>query len=447
MDQRTATMDERSSLSTMDERSSHSPSAPREPGRTRAITMGAVSLLLLTLLLNLYYLYRCGDGLSRWADGYSEANALRGAEGFTNEGFLKTRGLPDPTYGHRYPKEGIIHRSGLDPNDTIYHGYPPGSEWICAVQMRFLGAEHPWRFRIFSTAVGMAAATIFLLALVKTIGAPRALFVYLICLLAPMFTNMTHSLYYHGYAFGLLLVQVAMLLVIFASPGPLRAGSLLLSFALGFLQGWLSFDYCFVVTFAAIPIALLIAPQFDRSVMRKLVPLVMVTGVGFGLAIGLHFLQSAVYFGSIQRAIEEYAYRSRKTYGVASKLTGYSKVALLRAGLIQYAQAYLRWTQLFSPTSIIVTAATLAAVFLSRASFTVGRRFRLVATFENRPQLVAGIVAGLVVSLMWLFAKPFHAFNHLAFVGRHLFLFYFGCAMLLARTSVRTSWMRGKPSR
>jgi hypothetical protein len=437
MDQRTTPMAERSFPS---------PSAPRESRRKREIKLGAGALLLLTLLINIYYLYGCGDGLSRWADGYSEAGSLRGAEGFTNLGFFQNCGLSDVSYGHRYPEDGLTRPSGIDPNDTIYHGYPPGSEWITAVQMRFFGAEHPWRLRIFPTAFGMAAATIFLLALIKTIGAPRALFVYLVCLLAPMFTNMTHSLYYHGYAFGLLLVQVAMLLVIFASPRPLRVGSLLLSFALGFVQGWLSFDYCFVVTFAAIPIALLIAPRFDRSVMWTLAFLVVASGLGFGVALGLHFLQSAVYFGSIRGALAEYAFRSHKTYAVAEKLKDYPTGALLLRGLIEYGRAYLRWTQLFSPASIIVTGATLAAVFLSRASFTVGRSFRLVATFAHSPRILAGIVSALVIGLMWLFAKPFHAFNHLAFVGRHLFLFYFGCAILLARTSVRTSRIQGKLS-
>jgi hypothetical protein len=409
--------------------------------------LGAGVLLLLTLFFNVCYLYGCGDGLSPWADSYSEAGSLRAAERFANEGFFQNCGLSDLTYGGRYPGVGITGPSGSDPNDPIYHGYPPGPDWISGVQMRFLGPEHPWRLRIFPTAVGMAAASIFLLALIKAMGAGRALFVYLACVLTPMFTNMTHGLHYQGLAFSLLLVQVAMLLVIFARPRPLGVGWLLLSFVLGFLQGWLSFDYCFVVTFAAIPIALLIAPQWDRSVTRTVLLLVMASGLGFCIAHGLHFLQSAFYFGSIRAALEEYAFRARKTYGVGEAFENQSTGLMILHGLIQYARSYLRWSHLFSPISIIVMEATLAAVVLSRASFTVGRRFRLEATFSHGPRVLAGIGSALVIGLLWLFGKPFHAAIHLTFVGRHLFLFYLACSMVLAHTSLRTTWKRARPKR
>ena len=46
---------------------------------------GAAGLLGLTLLLNLYHVYRCGDGLSPIADAYSEGGSLRGGERFAVE--------------------------------------------------------------------------------------------------------------------------------------------------------------------------------------------------------------------------------------------------------------------------------------------------------------------------------------------------------------------------
>ena len=89
----------------------------------------AAALLGFTLLLNLVWLLYCGDGLSPM-DPYSEAGVVRAGERFAREGFLENFGLPDVTYGDRFPGEGMTEPSGSRPSDPIYHGYPPGSEWL-----------------------------------------------------------------------------------------------------------------------------------------------------------------------------------------------------------------------------------------------------------------------------------------------------------------------------
>src|SRR4051812_44138851 len=228
----------------------------------RKTVYGAAVLLGGTLLLNLYYVYKCGDGLSPIAHAYSQGGSLRGGERFAVEGLTINYGLADLSYGGRYPGVGLTGPSGKDPNDPVYHGYPPGPEWLNALQIRVWGPEHPSRLRILPVAVGMIAAGLFLASLATTIGGPRALTVYLVCVLSPMFTNMTHGLHYQGYAFSLLLLELALLMPTMRKlDQPLGVRLPVLLFLLGFFQGWLSFDYCFVVTFAAVPMAFLLVPE------------------------------------------------------------------------------------------------------------------------------------------------------------------------------------------
>jgi hypothetical protein len=408
------------------------------PRMTRTAKLAAGALLLLTLLLNISFIYRCGDGLSPWADDYSEAGSVRAAERFANEGFFQNYGLPDLGYGDRYPDIGIHRGSGKDPNDSIYHGYPPGPDWLSALQMRLFGPEHLQRLRILPVAVGMIGAWLFLLAMIRTIGAHRALLIYLACVLTPMFTNMTHGLHYQGNAFSLLLVQIAALLVVLGRPRPVGAEWMALFFLLGFIQGWLSFDYCFLVAFAAVPIALLVAPGGDRHGLRTVLLLIVSPGLGFIFAHGLHFLQSTLYFGSMRLVIEEYAYRAGKRYNAGKLYGDQPRWFVILSGIVLYAKAYIKYTHLFSPASILLTEAALPAAILSRASCRVGRNLRFRASFSARPRMLAGVASALVIGLLWLFAKPYHAINHISFVGRHLFLFYFSCCLFIAQaTSMR----------
>jgi hypothetical protein len=401
------------------------------------------SLLALTLLQNVYLLYRCGNGLFP-IDAFSEAVALRSGEKYAREGFFAACGLPDVSYGDHYSWTGHTKTTGRTAEDTTYHGYPPGANWLTGISTILFGEGHIARYRIVPVAFGLLASAVFLTSLTRTLGAWRGLFVYLACILAPMFTNLTHNLYFMGYALSLLLLEMSALMRVLRRPGPSGAGCLVILFLLTFLQGWFSFEYAFLTTLVALPLALLIAaPRHGSLDWRKVGTLIVVCGGGFVFAHGLHFLQSVAYFGDFREAIEEYTYRAQKGYGPGETFRGQPRWLVILSGIGLYATAYLRYTQLCSPISILLSGATLAAVFLSRASCTIGRGLRLRACFSARPRMLAGVVSALIISLLWLFAKPYHAINHIPQTGRHLFLFYFSCCVLIAQaTSMRIDWKR-----
>ena len=394
----------------------------------------AAALLGFTLLLNLVWILYCGDGLSPM-DPYSEAGVVRAGERFAREGFLENFGLPDVTYGDRFPGEGMTGPSGSRPSDPIYHGYPPGSEWLGGLYSRWFGAGRVALFRVFPVAFALLASATFLAGLTWAVGRSQACWVYLACLLTPMFTAMSHVLHYQGYALSLLLIELAILMNLLSPSGPgrARAGTLAALFLLGFLQGYLCYDYCFVTTFAAVPIALLIVPD-DRAIpWKSILALCVAAGLGFVMAHGLHFTQSLLYFGDLRSALEEYAFRSKKEYAARSLLEGRSTIEGILIGVRYYARAYLRWNQLFGVAGEVLVAGLIWVLVVSQATFGAGRwQFQATMT-RPRARELAGLAAALAIGLGWLFVKRYHALNHLNYIGRHLFLFHLSGCLIVAR--------------
>lgn len=403
---------------------------------SRRATFGLGALLLaLTALLNVYFLLKCGSGLSP-IDAFSEADALRSADRYAAVGFRDSFGLPVVSYGSKYPDLGTTGPSGHISGDEVYHGYPPGPNWATGLLVIAFGPERLPAYRLVVVSIGLAAAGIFLHSLMRTLGAARGSFVYATCLAAPMFTNLTHNLHFHSYVLSLLLVQFSLLFGLLSKPGSPGWCSIVLSVLLGFLQGWFTFEYVFVVTFSAVPLALILAGPESRVEWRKAGILVLACGSGFVLAHFLHFSQSVLYFGGLQGALDEYAFRARKTYGAAGRFPiGTPVYRLWLGGLSDYALIYLRWTRLFSPASLALLLAMIGVVLLRRLTLQPRAGRAITLCFSVDPRWLAGVALALLVSLAWLFAKPYHAVNHAVMTARHLFILYLCCTVLVARST------------
>ena len=124
--------------------------------------------------------------------------------------------------------------------------------------------------------------------------------------IVPMTSNMMHGLHCQSYAFSLLLIQSGLLLSIFRKKIKLKALHLSILFIIGFLQGWLSFDYFFIVSLSALPFALLYSPLDKREDKKQLLFAVLASAIGFGFAHFLHFIQVAIYYqGSLTAAYND----------------------------------------------------------------------------------------------------------------------------------------------
>jgi hypothetical protein len=383
-------------------------------------------------LIDLVHVARIGDNLDP-LDGLSEATVVRAAEQFAAEGFWVHWGLPNVGYGTRFPGIGLTQASGIRSEESVYHGDPPGPHWLAGLGFRLWGSERLVLTRLIPAGVGITAVVVFASALARTLGPARAVFAYALCLATPMFTNMTHSLYYHGYTHGLLLCQLAMLLRMFSGDGSARVGSLIGLGWLGFAQGWMSYAYCGPVAFAALPIALVITPADRALPWRQVLAAILVPGFGFVLAHLLHFGQSVLYFGDLEVAIKEQLYRASKTYWIAGTFwRDKPHWMIILLGLRMMAEAFLRWTHIAAPTSLLVLGATVAALTLSRIFWIVRPRWWFAVTFAVGLRQAVGVFLAFAAAVVWVFLKPHHAVCHMSVVGRTLILPVIACAILLA---------------
>jgi len=247
-----------------------------------------------------------------------------------------------------------------------------------------------------------------------------------------MFSNMMHGLHYQGYAFSLLLVQWGVLLDLVRAPRkPLSRRAIGGLFVLGLVQGWLSFDYCFLVAFSALPFWLWRWADGDGRDRRDLLICIAIPLTGFLLAHGLHFLQVALYHGGLHEAIADFrdaaAYRRQGNAWIGA------------AGLwwvcLQYAHILLFNERFFST---LLFAACVAIVFL--CVFPTGwlmggtARIRWRLEWGTTPSRLRAVGAALVVSTAWTAAMPSHAALHFHFIPRHFFLFYLFAVLFILQS-------------
>jgi hypothetical protein len=268
-----------------------------------------------------------GNDLSA-VDRFSEANALREVRNFREFGLTQDYGLGRVFYPGMYSADGYAAEAaiskgpiqGVSP-DGVYTHYPPGSEYLLYIAEKLFGPEPVSCLRLLPISIGWAA-TIFLgLAVHRRFGTGPAWLVMGMCALTPVVTDGFVGLHSQGYAAALMMLEIGV---------AIGRGISLAPFALlGFLQGWLSFDYVFLVTFA--PLALdVVMPKIDLEYRRrwKLAFIrAVLAGGGFACAHAAHFLQVWAYWGSFAAAFSDFAGAAAHRAGVV-ELSGIVEVPM-----------------------------------------------------------------------------------------------------------------------
>lgn len=379
-----------------------------------------------------------GDALSI-VDSYSEANALREVRNFREHGLTHDAGLGNVNYPGLYPGDGFAaepedRRYGVSA-EGVYTHYPPGSEYLLYAAEKLFGAEPVSRLRLLPIAIGWAAMIWFGLAIRRRFGDATGWLIMGACAITPAVTNGFVGLHYQGYAFALLLVELG-----FA----IGANARVVPFAvLGFLQGWLSFDYVFLV--ALTPLALeLVLPRIDppyQGRWRLALWRVALAGGGFAAAHGLHFLQVWAYWGSLEATLRDFAGAAAHRAGTGNGVDGYLRQALgnlktyfygvhpFNTSLSDPDLADLRDWSMFrflglslGPWWLLITLALMIWEYAGSALDTRGLRkdWHFVC------------VTGLVTSSLWLVVMVNHGGYHQHFLFRHLFFAFFGMALFCA---------------
>lgn len=383
--------------------------------RTRLVR---AAILLAIALFQLGMTVRMGDRPSTEADSFGEGNILRAGEGYSVKGFRADYGLPDVLFGSQFPEDGS---RASDPRESfVYTHYPPGPYWIVGLLTRALGPGRIRLYRLFVIAFGLLCVSRFGHKLVQNLGEGAGTTALVLCAAVPMFSLMMHSLEFHG-TFAVLLLELALLLPLMSRP--LRRAEIWALAGLGFVQGWVSFDWFFVVCLAPLPVGLL-SPRDDR--IRSSVLASLVLAVGCCSAFGLHFLQVVGYRGGWNPALADWTDAFRTRVGLPGDDPG------LAHTLYVYVFSYApHWRQLSYPLGI-VTALAAFLLWSRRGSLELGRINRsLIWDVGNGGREKLALLAAGLSSLAWVALFRQHALHHAHFLPRHLFLFYFVAVLVI----------------
>ena len=409
-----------------------------DPVRQRIAVVPFLLICSLGALCSIVQVRDWGNELSN-ADPYSEANALREVRHFLEQGVTLHYGLEQAYY------PGILRRmtqvsdaegakASVTP-DGVYTHYPPGPEYLLYAAEKAFGPELVSRLRLLPIAIGWAATLFLGLAVRRRFGAGPGWLVAGACVFAPAVFDGFVGLHYQGYTLALLIVEIGI---------ALGARALLAAFAvLGFLQGWLSFDYVFLV--ALVPLALeLVLPRIDvgyearwkmgwqRSVLAW---------AGFATAHALHFLQVWAYWGSLIATIRDFSGAAAHRAGAGEGVIGYLTQAAgnlktyfyglhpFHMGLSLPPSGDLQdWSQFrflglsLGPWWLLVTVGMIVWERLGRGHDT--RSMRMDWHFV--------CAVGLVTSSLWFVVMVNHGGFHRHFIYRHLFFAFFVMALFAA---------------
>lgn len=416
--------------------------------RRNLVLLGFVLLCSIGSVSAAWQVRNWGDTLSP-VDLFSESNAIREARNFLDTGIAADDGLGDVLRPDLYPEEGFqghpaTRAHSLTPKG-IYTHYPPGPEYILYVAMRLLGTHPISRLRIVPLMITWLTTLFFGLSLHRRFGTPVAALVMLACAALPMFSAADSFLHYDGYALALLLVEIGL---------AIGSNILVLPFiVLGFLQGWLSFDYFFLVTLVpgAVELAM---PRLDPGhAARKRLALMRcgAAGGGFALAHLLHFAEVWAFFGSFHAALHDLGAAAAYRTGEFGPL---ERIVLTCFVLKHY------WLGIFPDWLFGQPDAAAAAeepmfrfggltagiwwLLLMHAFIAVRllRQRRLPPGAVNRPidsDWLAVTLCGIIPCSLWYIAMPEHAFIHEHFLYRHLFFCFF-LGVLFSATVLVKAW-------
>ena len=394
---------------------------------------------------------RSGNDLSS-ADPYSEANVLREVDGFRAQGFWHDAGLGNVLFGDRYPGYGFMGDTPekLEKSVTetgVYTHYPPGPEYILFVAQQVLGSGPVSRLRIVPLVLCGLATLYFGLNVRRRFGEAAGWLTMLASLAAVPFYSANAAIHCLGYAQALLLAEMGLCL----GNSRLRAPALLL----GFLQGWLSFDFFFEValvplaTECALPcIAASSRPRYRLALWRS-----VLAAAGFAGAHLMHLAQVAMFYGSVSGALGDLS-------GAAAYRNGLSGMQGW-ADYLQTVAALFAW-HLVSPDPVrLPLLADLGNLFaggmndqvapvnvyrifgLTLAPFWLAITSVLLLVDHQRQRLCRSPIslfwrwarvglAGIVVSSLWWVVMPSHASAHVHLHYRHLNVCFALWAIFLA---------------
>ena len=382
-----------------------------------------------------------GDGLSP-VDAYSEANALREVDGFRAQGLTHDAGLGNVLFGSRYPEYGFAASSEDQVHSVtpggVYTHYPPGPEYLLYLSEAVFGPKPVWRLRLLPLACSGAAAIFFGLSLRRRFGPLAGWLVLAASLAVVPFHDANSSVHFLGYALALLLVEIGVAI----GHGRSRVPFVLLAF----VQGWLSFDYVFLVVLAplAVELALWRTCPGHRPRLRLAAGRCAFAAAGFAIAHALHFGEVWAFYGSLGDAVADlrnsahYRANGQEVMDAAQRLTMAMK--LLQWYVISPCPVSI---PLWRPVQDVCTLPSFRVLGLTLGPWwllvavvslvdNAWRRVRCLGQREFlRDWYIIGVI-GIASSCVWWVVMQGHSLVHVHLLYRHLNVCFLLWTMFLA---------------
>ncbi len=413
--------------------------------------LGIAAFLILCSLGSLQAAWQIrswGDALSP-TDAYSEANAIREVRNFLETGLWANSGLGNVVYPGLYPDQGFV----AAPDDWahsvtpsgVYTHYPPGPEYLLYVAAKIFGPTPVAHLRLLPLVVGWAAAIYLGVSIRRRFGPIVGWLVMAACVSLPLFSDASVNIHALGYAFALLLIEIGLCVGVNTYVTPLLL--------LGFLQGWLTFDYVFLVTLSPVAIELMLArlrightPRWRLALLRC-----AAAGGGFVFAHLLHFAEVWAFFGSFGAALQDLSTAASYRSG-AAELGGPLQRLITTDGVIDayfvtrfpisvpfwHPDAGLadnwRVFRFLGLTLGVWWAVLTIALLLRNLRQGPQRMFRDAKILGD---WLCVSLSGFAVSAAWFIAMTNHAIHHPHFLYRHLFFGFFVCLLFVVVAPVR----------
>jgi hypothetical protein len=392
-----------------------------------------------------------GDGLSR-VDPFSEANTIREVWNFREYGIASNEGLGNVLRPGMYPDEGFAGHPEFWPHSLsptgVYTHYPPGPEYLLYAATKIFGPSPVSLLRIVPLVICWGAALFFGLAIWRRFGATVGYIVMFGCSVLPVFTDANAYLHYDGYAFALLLIEIGLIL-----QAPDRTLGFLF---LGFLQGWLSFDYFFLIILAplALELALSRMPIGHVPCLRRAFVRSVAAGTGFAIAHAVHFAEVCAYFGSFSAALHDLGDAAAYRSGMEQSGGLLAHLQLMKEIVQYYFVGPYPVSTFFWDLGAHDQESWRAFRFLG---FSLGLWWLLLSVVAVVAALRGVLkigdwlivsLCGFVPAMTWMFVMTNHAVIHHHFLYRHLFICFL--VWLLFTTTnclrARAAWTVGTPA-
>ncbi len=417
-----------------------------------------IGTVLFAVLINIIILGKIGNDLSSINyDSFAEAGAVRSALGFYHKGYLKDFGLTDQNYGGLYPDKGWL-RDFPDKKEFIYTHYPPLAEWLDGLMTYAFGPGQVQLYRLLPISLCLIAMGFLMAQVYDYLQNEKRMMIFVaLFFIFPINTLLMHHLHAHSYPLAGLwgMLAIAMNYYNHRSQETTTSISWKHTFGIGFLaflEGWLTFDYFFII--AATPF--LVSLLYPSNTQRKQTLLFSLASLGgFGGAHFLHIIQVALYYGSIAEALHDLLSSGMGRMGGNNTLyTDCNNICadILNLGPVSSRAAIVMVYMFFNPYAPVYWLLPFGFIwvgytlFMSRGTIIPDKGLRL-SLGQYQPMALRICIISLLVSIAWMTVMAQHGMVHVHLLSRHFFITWFIMTMFTLKYASKEAYTKPRTRR